>query len=181
MNNSQSGLALQNLNLSGSIDTNNVDNDDDQANHQAKPAISNTRGGIKPLAPDSAEKPGRELGENEPQGDKPSKGRGGPTGDKKSRGTASLIAGASLPDVVSGKLSKGFDITNLEHLPAQREQVASTALPPPSATPIEEPVTHPVVTPPELRDTVKNYLIKLHHYDNQQQERKYGTDSLSNP
>ncbi|MEI8245436.1 MAG: hypothetical protein WCI51_06365 [Lentisphaerota bacterium] len=180
MKNSQSGLAIQNLSLSGSADNHDNSDDEDKADAQGKPSIYSSRGGIKPLSPDSSEKPGRELGKNDPKGNKPGTARGGPTGDKKSRGTASLISGATLPDVVSGKLSKGFDITNLEHIPALREPSESVVLPQPIVTAAAEPAVSLTQTPPELRETVKNYLIKLHQYDNQQQENKYGTDNTVN-
>lgn len=180
MKNSQSGVALQNLSLSGNADNHNAGEEEDQADNQGKPSIYSSRGGVKPLPADNGVKPGRELGKDQ-KGDKPSEGRGGPTGEKKSRGTASLIAGVSLPDVVVGKLSKGFDITNLEHIPALREPAESVVFPPPQVAAVEEPVVHPVEISPELRTPVKNYLLKLHQYDNQQQEKKYGTDNVSNP
>ena len=179
MKNSQSGLAIQNLSLSGNADNHDNGDDEDKADAQGKPSIYSSRGGIKPLSPESNEKPGRELGKNDPKGNKPGTARGGPTGDKKSRGTASLISGATLPDVVGGKLSKGFDITNLEHIPAQREPSENLVLPQPGTTVESEPAVSLVQTPPELRETVKNYLIKLHQYDNQQQENKYGTDNTA--
>lgn len=71
-----------------------------------------SRGGIQPLLSDGAKPAGRELSEKEGHGDDPGDGRGGDTGAKKSRGTASALPAVPLPDVVSGRLGAGADLTS---------------------------------------------------------------------
>ena len=71
-----------------------------------------SRGGIQPLLSDGAKPAGRELSEKEGHGDDPGDGRGGDTGAKKSRGAASALPAVPLPDVVSGRLGAGADLTS---------------------------------------------------------------------
>lgn len=71
-----------------------------------------SRGGIQPLLSDGAKPAGRELSDKEGHGDDPGDGRGGDTGAKKSRGAASALPAVPLPDVVSGRLGAGADLTS---------------------------------------------------------------------
>lgn len=71
-----------------------------------------SRGGIQPLLSDGTKPAGRELSEKEGHGDDPGDGRGGDTGAKKSRGAASALPAVPLPDVVSGRLGAGADLTS---------------------------------------------------------------------
>ena len=74
--------------------------------------IQESRGGVQPLLPDCNPPAGRELSEKEGHGDQPGDGRGGDTGAKKSRGAASALPAVPLPDVVSGRLGAGADLTS---------------------------------------------------------------------
>lgn len=71
-----------------------------------------SRGGVQPLLSDGTKPAGRELSEKEGHGDDPGDGRGGDTGAKKSRGAASALPAVPLPDVVSGRLGAGADLTS---------------------------------------------------------------------
>ena len=71
-----------------------------------------SRGGVQPLLSDGTKPAGRELSDKEGHGDDPGDGRGGDTGAKKSRGTASALPAVPLPDVVSGRLGAGADLTS---------------------------------------------------------------------
>lgn len=71
-----------------------------------------SRGGIQPLLSDGTKPAGRELSDKEGHGDDPGDGRGGDTGAKKSRGAASALPAVPLPDVVSGRLGAGADLTS---------------------------------------------------------------------
>ena len=71
-----------------------------------------SRGGVQPLLSDGAKPAGRELSDKEGHGDDPGDGRGGDTGAKKSRGAASALPAVPLPDVVSGRLGAGADLTS---------------------------------------------------------------------
>lgn len=71
-----------------------------------------SRGGVQPLLSDGAKPAGRELSDKEGHGDDPGDGRGGDTGAKKSRGAASALPTVPLPDVVSGRLGAGADLTS---------------------------------------------------------------------
>lgn len=71
-----------------------------------------SRGGVQPLLSDGAKPAGRELSDKEGHGDDPGDGRGGDTGAKKSRGAASALPAVPLPDVVSGRLGAGEDLTS---------------------------------------------------------------------
>lgn len=71
-----------------------------------------SRGGVQPLLSDGTKPAGRELSDKEGHGDDPGDGRGGDTGAKKSRGAASALPAVPLPDVVSGRLGAGADLTS---------------------------------------------------------------------
>lgn len=71
-----------------------------------------SRGGVQPLLSDGTKPAGRELSDKEGHGDDPGDGRGGDTGAKKSRGAASALPTVPLPDVVSGRLGAGADLTS---------------------------------------------------------------------
>ena len=71
-----------------------------------------SRGGVQPLLSDGTKPAGRELSDKEGHGDDPGDGRGGDTGAKKSRGAASALLAVPLPDVVSGRLGAGADLTS---------------------------------------------------------------------
>ncbi len=64
------------------------------------------RGGAQPAARDRNVAPSRQLGISGPKGP-PGAGRGGPTPIKKSRGTAAMLLGVPMPELVEGQSRPG--------------------------------------------------------------------------
>lgn len=72
------------------------------------------RGGFQPLLPDRSPQAGRKAAEGDEHGDSPGTGRGGDTGSKKSRGAAASLPVIPRPDIVTGRLGAGEDITSID-------------------------------------------------------------------
>lgn len=139
-----------------------LDQQSKRKHKKKKKKKNNSRGGLRPLSPDKKHAQGVGKEDNPNQEKHASDGRGDGIGQKKTRGTASMMSAIPQPDLVNGALSLGRSISHFKQsIPRSIDDYRS-------ATDFhlrecsENIITREKINP-ALKQTIKNFLIKIHN------------------